>query len=145
VVDNRLPKTRQEGLNGRVSALHDTVSNERTVSTDINGGQDKFAWHLDAFSRKSDDYDIPEFILEDGDIIDTLENSDIDSQGFTLGAGWIGDDVTLSLAYGRLEQIMVYQAMLMMSMRKKAMTTKKDMKKKDTTKKWKTKKPSLHV
>jgi iron complex outermembrane receptor protein len=103
VVDNRLPKTRQEGLSGRVSALHDTVSNERTVSTDINGGQDKFAWHLDAFSRKSDDYDIPEFTLEDGDIIDTLENSDIYSQGFTLGAGWIGDDVTLSLAYGRLE------------------------------------------
>jgi iron complex outermembrane receptor protein len=103
VVDNRLPKTRQEGLSGRVSALHDTVSNERTVSTDINGGQDKFAWHLDAFSRKSDDYDIPDFTLEDGDVIDTLENSDIDSQGFTLGAGWIGDDVTLSLAYGRLE------------------------------------------
>jgi iron complex outermembrane receptor protein len=103
VVDNRLPKTRQEGLSGKVSALHDTVSNERTVSTDINGGQDKFAWHLDAFSRKSDDYDIPDFTLEDGDIIDTLENSDIDSQGFTLGAGWIGDDVTLSLAYGRLE------------------------------------------
>jgi iron complex outermembrane receptor protein len=103
VVDNRLPKTRQEGLSGRVSALHDTVSNERTVSTDINGGKDKFALHLDAFSRKSDDYDIPDFTLKDGDIIDTLENSDIDSQGFTLGAGWIGDDVTLSLAYGRLE------------------------------------------
>ena len=34
VVDNRLPKTRQEGLSGRVSALHDTVSNERTISTD---------------------------------------------------------------------------------------------------------------
>ncbi|MFT5676244.1 MAG: iron complex outermembrane receptor protein [Paraglaciecola sp.] len=102
VVDNRLPKTRQEGLSGRVSALHDTVSNERTVSTDINGGRDNFAWHLDAYSRKTDDYDVPEFTLEDGDIVDTLENSDIDSQGFTIGAGWIGDDVTLSLAYGRL-------------------------------------------
>jgi iron complex outermembrane receptor protein len=103
VVDNRLPKTRQEGLSGRVSALHDTVSNESTISTDLNGGKNKFAWHLDAFSRKTDDYDVPEFTLEDGDIIDTLENSDIDSQGFTLGAGWIGDDVTLSLAYGRLD------------------------------------------
>jgi iron complex outermembrane receptor protein len=103
VVDNRLPKTRQEGLSGRVSALHDTVSNERTVSTDLNGGQDNFAWHLDAFSRKTDDYDVPEFTLEDGDIVDTLENSDIDSKGFTLGAGWIGDNVTLSLAYGRLD------------------------------------------
>jgi iron complex outermembrane receptor protein len=103
VVDNRLPKTRQEGLSGRVSALHDTVSNERTISTDLNGGQDKFAWHLDAFKRKTDDYDVPEFTLDDGDVVDTLENSDIDSQGFTIGAGWIGDDVSLSLAYGRLE------------------------------------------
>ena len=102
VVDNRLPKVRQDGLSGRVSALHDTVSNERTVSTDINGGQDNFAWHFDAYSRKTDDYDVPEFTLEDGDVVDTLENSDIDSQGFTVGAGWIGDDVTLSLAYGRL-------------------------------------------
>jgi len=103
VVDNRLPKTRQEGLSGRVSALHDTVSNERTISTDLNGGQDKFAWHLDAFKRKTDDYDVPEFTLDDGDVVDTLENSDIDSQGFTIGAGWIGDDISLSLAYGRLE------------------------------------------
>jgi len=103
VVDNRLPKTRQEGLSGRVSALHDTVSNERTVSTDLNGGADDFAWHLDAYKRKTDDYDVPEFTLEDGDIVDSLENSYIDSQGFTVGAGWIGDDVTLSLAYGRLD------------------------------------------
>jgi iron complex outermembrane receptor protein len=103
VVDNRLPKTRQEGLSGRVSALHDTVSNERTISTDLNGGQNKFAWHLDAFKRKTDDYDVPEFTLDDGDVVDTLENSYIDSQGFTVGAGWIGDDVSLSLAYGRLE------------------------------------------
>ena len=103
VVDNRLPKTRQEGLSGRVSALHDTVSNERTVSTDLNGGMDEFAWHLDAYSRKTDDYDVPEFAHEDGDIVDTLENSDIDSQGFTVGAGWIGDDVSLSFAYGRLD------------------------------------------
>jgi iron complex outermembrane receptor protein len=98
-----LPKNRQEGLSGRVSALHDTVSNERTLSTDLNGGKDKFAWHLDAYTRKTDDYDVPEFTLDDGDIVDTLENSYIDSQGFTVGAGWIGDDVSLSLAYGRLE------------------------------------------
>jgi iron complex outermembrane receptor protein len=103
VVDNRLPKTRQEGLSGRVSALHDTVSNERTISTDLNSGKDNFAWHLDAYSRKTDDYDVPEFTLDDGDVVDTLENSDIDSQGFTIGAGWIGDDVSLSFAYGRLE------------------------------------------
>ncbi|PKH00110.1 TonB-dependent receptor domain-containing protein [Paraglaciecola sp. MB-3u-78] len=103
VVDNRLPKTRQDTTSGRVSALNDSVSNERSVSTDLNGGSGKVAWHLDAFKRKTDDYDVPEFALEDGDIVDTIDNSDIDSQGFTFGAGWIGDDVTVALSYGRLE------------------------------------------
>ncbi|WP_339724687.1 TonB-dependent receptor [uncultured Paraglaciecola sp.] len=103
VVDNRLPKTRQDDTSGRVSALYDSVSNERSVSTDLNGGSGKLAWHLDAFKRQTDDYDVPEFTLEDGDVVDTIDNSDIDSQGFTFGAGWIGDDVTVALSYGRLE------------------------------------------
>lgn len=103
IVDNRLPSTRLDETSGRVSALYDSVSSERLVSTDINGGSGNLAWHLDAFKRKTDDYDIPEFTLEDGDIVDSIDNSDIDSQGFTFGAGWIGDDVSVSLAYGRLE------------------------------------------
>ncbi|WP_293751146.1 TonB-dependent receptor [uncultured Paraglaciecola sp.] len=103
VVDNRLPKTRQDETSGRVSALYDSVSNERSLSTDLNGGSGEVAWHLDAFKRKTDDYDVPEFALEDGDIVDTIDNSDIDSQGFTFGAGWIGDDVSVALSYGRLE------------------------------------------
>lgn len=103
VVDNRLPDTRQDGLSGKASVLHDTVSNERTLSTDLNGGQDNLAWHFDAYTRKTDDYDVPEFELEDGDMVDSLENSFIDSQGFSMGAGWIGDDVSVSFAYGQLE------------------------------------------
>jgi iron complex outermembrane receptor protein len=103
VVDNRLPKTRQEDVSGKASALYDSVSNERTLSTDINGGSGNLAWHFDAYTRKTDDYDIPEFELEDGDIVDSLENSFIDSQGFTFGAGWITDDMTVSFAYGQLD------------------------------------------
>jgi iron complex outermembrane receptor protein len=103
VVDNRLPKTRQDETSGRVSALYDSVSNERSVSSDLNGGSGNVAWHLDAFKRKTDDYDVPEFTLEDGDVVDTIDKSDIDSQGFPFGAGWIGDDVTVALSYGRLE------------------------------------------
>lgn len=103
VVDNRLPKERQDETNGRVSALYDTVSSERTLSTDMNGGAGEFAWHFDGYSRQSDDYEVPQFTLEDGDIVDTIDNSEIDSSGFTIGAGWIADDVTVSFAYGRLD------------------------------------------
>jgi iron complex outermembrane recepter protein len=102
VVDNRLPKTRQEDVAGKASVLYDSVSNERTFATDINGGSGNLAWHFDAYNRKTDDYDVPEFELEDGDIVTSLENSFIDSQGFTVGAGWITSEMSVSFAYGQL-------------------------------------------
>ncbi|NCP66418.1 MAG: TonB-dependent receptor [Paraglaciecola sp.] len=103
VVDNRIPKTLQEDLSATASVLYDSVSNERTFATDINGGSGKLAWHLDAYNRKTDDYTVPEFELEDGDVVSQLDNSFIDSQGFTLGAGWITSAMTLGFAFGQLK------------------------------------------
>ncbi|WP_102797698.1 TonB-dependent receptor domain-containing protein [Bowmanella denitrificans] len=113
VVDNRLPQQTQDGLSGEVMGFYDTVSNEKSVSTDLNGGAGNFAWHLDAFSRKTDNFEIPgEAELhhdDDGQQEEHeepsgyLQNSAIDAQGFTLGSGWITDDFRLALSYGRLE------------------------------------------
>ncbi|MBN7819688.1 TonB-dependent receptor domain-containing protein [Bowmanella yangjiangensis] len=110
VVDNRLPQQNQDGLSGQVMGFYDTVANEKTVSTDLNGGAGSFAWHLDAFSRKTDNFEIPgpAELAHDEDEHDEensgyLENSAIDAQGFTLGSGWITDDFRLALSYGRIE------------------------------------------
>lgn len=104
VVDNRLPRERQDEITGEVAASHDSVSNEKTVSGDINGGVGNFAWHADGFTRKSDDYEIPDEASEPGsDSVGTLENSAIDASGGTVGLGWIGDDVNVAFSYARLD------------------------------------------
>jgi iron complex outermembrane receptor protein len=104
IVDKRLPKERQEVLSGEIGILHDSVSSEDTISGELNGGQGNFAWHADGYSRSTDDYKIPgpaEIGEEEGS--GRLENSDIEANGYTLGAGWIGDDINVAVSYGRLE------------------------------------------
>jgi iron complex outermembrane receptor protein len=104
VVDNRLPLERQEGLSGEVFAQYDDVSNGKTVSTDLNAGSGDFAFHIDAYKRKTDDYDIPvpADIDEEGGS-STLTNSAIDASGYNLGAGWITDDTRAAFAYGHMD------------------------------------------
>lgn len=104
VVDNRLPRVRQEDISGEVATSYDTVSNEKMLSGDINGGVGNFAFHADGFTRDSDDYDIPNEASDaDSDSIGKLENSAIDATGGTLGIGWIGDDVNVAFSYARLD------------------------------------------
>lgn len=104
VVDNRLPRERQEDISGEVATSYDTVSNEKMLSGDINGGVGNFAFHADGFTRDSDDYDIPNEASDaDSDSIGKLENSAIDATGGTLGIGWIGDDVNVAFSYARLD------------------------------------------
>ena len=104
VVDNRLPRERQEDISGEVATSYDTVSNEKMLSGDINGGVGNFAFHADGFTRDSDDYDIPNEASDaDSDSIGKLENSAIDATGGTLGIGWIGDDLNVAFSYARLD------------------------------------------
>ncbi|MDF2178650.1 TonB-dependent receptor [Aliiglaciecola sp. CAU 1673] len=104
VVDNRLPLQQQNELSGELVGLYDSVSNERTFSTDLNGGAGALAWHFDAFDRSTDDYKLPDGILnEEGEIEEELDNSAIDAQGFTVGGGWIEGNTRLAFSYGRLE------------------------------------------
>ena len=55
-------------------------------------------WHFDGFDRSTGDYELPGDLDED-----VLENSFIDSHGYTGGLGWVGDDVRVAFAYGKLK------------------------------------------
>lgn len=113
VVDNRLPKEQREETEGQVSYLHDTVSDEDTFSINLDGGSGNFAWHLDAFDRTTENYEIPGPAEADdhGDEDDghededtgELENSFIDANGFTAGFGWIEDDFRAAFSFGKLK------------------------------------------
>jgi iron complex outermembrane receptor protein len=104
IVDNRLPRETQDGVSGDVMALHNTVSNENTLSGNVDGGSGDIAWHVDGFTRKTDDYDIPGAAVKGSDDNSgTLTNSAVQSQGVTLGGGWITEDARIAFSYGRLE------------------------------------------
>jgi iron complex outermembrane receptor protein len=103
VVDNRLPVTRQEGISGEAFAKYDNVANATTFSTDLNGGTGNFAWHLDAYNRENDDYNIPvPANIDDKGGSSKLTNSDMNANGYNLGAGWLTDETRVALAYGRM-------------------------------------------
>jgi iron complex outermembrane receptor protein len=104
VVDDRLPLTTQDEFSGEVFAQYDDVSNGKTVSTNLNAGAGDFAFHVDAYNRNTDDYDIPvpADIDEEGGS-STLTNSAIDASGFNFGAGWVTDDTQAAFAYGRMD------------------------------------------
>lgn len=104
VVDDRLPLTTQDEFSGEVFAQYDDVSNGKTVSTNLNAGAGDFAFHVDAYNRNTDDYDIPvpADIDEEGGS-NTLTNSAIDASGFNFGAGWVTDDTQAAFAYGRMD------------------------------------------
>jgi len=104
VVDNRLPTQRQEGVSGEVFAQYDNVAEAKTLSTDLNAGSGDFAFHIDGYTRKTDDYKIPvpADIDADGGST-TLANSDIDASGYNLGAGWITDDMRVAFSYGHMD------------------------------------------
>jgi len=114
VVDNRIPKQATEETTGELIFQHDTVSDGQTIALDLNGGSGNFAWHVDAFNRDTDNYEIPgsaeaeelheaEGHDEHEEQTGELANSSTNAQGFTLGGGWVTDDYTLALSYGRLE------------------------------------------
>jgi len=105
VVSKTIPRGRVAGLDGNVEARVSSGNRERTGSFDLNGGAGSIAWHVDAFSRRTRDYEIPgravregfevhhedEHEEEDGEgPAGRLPNSDVDMRGAGVGASWIG-------------------------------------------------------
>ncbi len=104
VVDNRLPTVAREGVQGNVNYLYDSVSSENTLNLNLDGGSDGFVWHADGFDRETEDYEIPGYGDIDGEgEKGVLENSFIDAQGYSLGMGWVTDDIRLAFSAGNLK------------------------------------------
>jgi iron complex outermembrane receptor protein len=106
-VTNRIPENAPEdGFDAAFELRGDSVSNERTGALALDGGGDTFAWHVDAASRDTDDYEIPGFAEhehagegegedeEDGPegVEGVLENSDLELTSYALGGSWLGGE-----------------------------------------------------
>lgn len=64
VVDGRVPDApAEQPLGGRAELRENTVNDEVTGMVRLDGGGSRFSWHVDAFRRDADDYDIPGFAM----------------------------------------------------------------------------------
>ncbi|MGJ8694161.1 MAG: TonB-dependent receptor [Thalassotalea sp.] len=114
IVDNRVPTSNETRGDWQVS--HNSVAQENAGAFNINTGSENFAYHFDAFSRASKDYQIPapaELEVHDDEHDDEheaqssnykLANSAAKSSGFTLGSSYLFDQGFVGFSYGELNR-----------------------------------------
>ncbi len=117
VETGRIPKQLPESnLTGKVEARYNDNGDATTAALRLDGkAGEKFAWHVDAFDRDSDNYDIPGFVESENQRLseaeeegeeheeeegheegeeerDILEGSELANKGGAIGFSIIGDD-----------------------------------------------------
>jgi iron complex outermembrane receptor protein len=99
-VTTRIPDVAPaDGLEGAFELRGDSAAQARGGAVRLDGGGARFAWHLDAGRRESDDYDIPGFAHAEVDVADApadeaygfVPNSAAESESAAFGASWLGD------------------------------------------------------
>ncbi len=95
-VTRRIPTMVPDGgFEGALELRADSVSDGRTGAVALDGGGDRFAWHVDGARRETDNYEIPgfaELVPDDGEVPGVLQNSDMENASFAVGASWLGDN-----------------------------------------------------
>lgn len=116
-VDGRIPMRKDRGpLEGGLELRADTASEERSVAGRLDGAAGSFAWHVDGYSRDTDDIEIPgrdwsaALIAEkeaEGEPIEAtrghVPNTDSESEGITAGFAWIGERSLVGFSWGRAQ------------------------------------------
>jgi len=104
VIDNRIPTEPIEGFGGRADVGFATGNREKAGGVVLEGGNNRFALHVDAFSRNSDDVSVPLAIPcanpQRFGVAYKLCNSANQADGGALGGtmffdkGWLGASVS---------------------------------------------------
>lgn len=102
VVDNRVP--RDNSQYGEFTLEHNSINDQKLAAGQFNTGGDNWALHLDGFTTESDNYETPTKVASGQTQSGKIENSQSDSQGFTLGTSYILDNGFVGVSYGRLEK-----------------------------------------
>lgn len=115
-VDGRIAEQAvEQGIHGAVELRGNTVADERAGVVRIDGGHGIFNWHVDAFGRDTDDFEIPGFALTP-EILAALDaeereeqergrlnNSFVESSGGTAGFSFTGDFGFLGASFQRFD------------------------------------------
>ncbi|WP_218352330.1 TonB-dependent receptor [Alteromonas lipotrueiana] len=108
VVDKRIPESVPQQLEGEAEARYSTADNGKFAKADITGGKDAIAYHFDGFTRDTQDIEIPGFAsaAPDGDEpYGVLENSSMETTGFTGGLSYVQDEGYIGFAVEGLDNL----------------------------------------
>lgn len=95
ILDHRIPDHLPGApLEGSVGLVAATNADERAGSVELGGALGQLAWHASGFRRESDDYESGE-----GPVV----NSDLESDGASLGLSYIGESGYLGVAARRYD------------------------------------------
>ncbi len=112
VIDNRIPDERiDRPVQGSIEGRSGSNNTERGGAFTLEGGVRGFNWHLEGYTRATDELHIPGYArserlrarepLEDGEkeARDVLPNSDLRTEGLSVGASYVWDKGFFGLAY----------------------------------------------
>jgi len=107
VVNERIPRGLIDGIHGGLegraaSGIRESAGGFKLDgSQSADGNQSGLAWHLDGFSRKTGDYDIPkqQNPNDPNSATGRLPNSATQSEGIGLGASYVGSRGYIGLSY----------------------------------------------
>lgn len=106
VIDGRVPQALPDrAVTGAVEARGDTALGESAFVGRLDGAVGRVAWHLDGYTRDTDDVEIPGFATADPadrspeEVAGRLRNSASESDGFAGGLGWVGEQLSVGVAW----------------------------------------------
>jgi iron complex outermembrane receptor protein len=111
-IDHRIPTEAVDGIIGRAETRFGGPDNQRNGAVVVDIGNERFAIHVDAYERKTDDLDIPGFAVSsrknkaDGTARENkgkLVNSNAKSDGGALGASLTFDNGYIGASYSTLD------------------------------------------
>ncbi|WP_333797725.1 TonB-dependent receptor [Rheinheimera sp.] len=101
IVDNRVPRQLRSPQTV-VDVRRNNVADEQSYALAHDGALQQFAWHFDGFDRKSNDYKVPEFVNDEGEVKNSLNNSALDNQALNVGGSWVGSRGLFGVSVGTI-------------------------------------------
>ena len=92
-------------ITGDVELRGGSSEDERSGSVKLDGAAGDIAWHLEGFSRETDDYEIPDDAVIDGQTPGVLENSAVESDGGTFGLSYVFDGGFVGVSVSGLDTL----------------------------------------
>ncbi|RYD41076.1 MAG: TonB-dependent receptor, partial [Verrucomicrobiaceae bacterium] len=116
VIDDRIPQERFEGKwpTGHFDSHYGSADESGSVSGALNWGVGPFSFHLDAFSRDTNDIEIPGFARskrlreldpQADEARGTLPNSFTESDGAAIGSSYVWDKGYVGLSFSGVDSL----------------------------------------